>query len=51
METINFKEGMDRLGIYTSWDHMVMDQSRNTQHQVHPWQLFSINKSKWQTKY
>jgi hypothetical protein len=35
----------------TSWDHMVMDQSRSTRHQVRLWQEFSIKKSKWQTNY
>lgn len=25
----------------TSWDHKVMGQSRNTQHQVHLWLIFS----------
>jgi hypothetical protein len=37
--------------VQTSWDHMVMDQSRSTQHQVRPWQKFSVDKSKWQTNY
>lgn len=35
------KENCGNHGNQTSWDHKAKGQSRNTQHQVHPWQIFS----------